>query len=55
MGEGPTEVVVLLQDRVPFTGVDASCGVSRIKICFFCSFSCSGKTQGLVSVVMDQM
>ena len=50
VGEGPTEVGVLLQDRVPFVGVDASCDVSRIKSCFFFSFSCSSKTQGLVSI-----
>ena len=33
VGERPTEVGVLLQDSVSFRGVDASCGVSRIKCC----------------------
>ena len=40
-----TETGVLLQDRVSFTEVDASCDVSRIKSYFFYSFSCSGKIQ----------
>ena len=44
VGELPTEVGVLLQDVVQFTGVDASCGVSRIKCLSFSSCSCSGKT-----------
>ena len=57
MGEGPREVGVLLQDIVPFTRVDASCGVSRIKCCYSVLSRAPVKPKGLsrffVSVVMD--